>query len=119
MIFAREELRASMVGLSKAPNAATNPVFGPLTDLAEEGWDKVELVLRAGFRFFADNPSYVRLVRREAIDGGPPIPGESPTHGNYLTLLHTQRSPGEARAQAMRFRDEARRLGAALVRPLG
>jgi TetR/AcrR family transcriptional regulator len=36
----------------------------------EEGWDKVELVLRAGFRFFADNPSYVRLVRREAIDGG-------------------------------------------------
>lgn len=36
---------------------------------AERGWDKVELVLRAGFRFFADNPSYVRLVRREAIDG--------------------------------------------------
>jgi TetR/AcrR family transcriptional regulator len=36
----------------------------------KQGWDKVELVLRAGFRFFADNPSYVRLVRREAIDGG-------------------------------------------------
>ena len=36
----------------------------------EVGWDKVELVLRAGFRFFADNPSYVRMVRREAIDGG-------------------------------------------------
>ena len=36
----------------------------------ERGWDKVELVLRAGFRFFADTPSYVRLVRREAIDGG-------------------------------------------------
>ncbi len=36
----------------------------------EHGWDKVELVLRAGFRFFADTPSYVRLVRREAIDGG-------------------------------------------------
>lgn len=35
----------------------------------ERGWDKVELVLRAGFRFFADNPNYVRLVRREAIDG--------------------------------------------------
>ncbi len=36
----------------------------------ETGWDKVELVLRAGFAYFADNPAYVRLVRREAIDGG-------------------------------------------------
>ncbi len=34
------------------------------------GWAKVELVLRAGFAYFADNPAYVRLVRREAIDGG-------------------------------------------------
>lgn len=34
------------------------------------GWAKVEQVLRAGFRFFADNPAYVTLVRREAIDGG-------------------------------------------------
>jgi TetR/AcrR family transcriptional regulator len=33
-------------------------------------WEKVELVLRAGFEFFVDNPAYVRLVRREAIDGG-------------------------------------------------
>lgn len=38
--------------------------------IPEAGWPKVELVLRAGFRFFADNPHYVRLVRREAIDGG-------------------------------------------------
>lgn len=36
----------------------------------EQGWAKVELVLRAGFGYFADNPAYVRLVRREAIDGG-------------------------------------------------
>jgi AcrR family transcriptional regulator len=34
------------------------------------GWTKVEQVLRAGFGFFADNPAYVTLVRREAIDGG-------------------------------------------------
>lgn len=34
------------------------------------GWPKVEQVLRAGFGYFADNPEYVRLVRREAIDGG-------------------------------------------------
>lgn len=36
----------------------------------ERGWDKVESVLRAGFQFFTDTPALVRLVRREAIDGG-------------------------------------------------
>ena len=36
----------------------------------ERGLDKVELVVAAGFDFFADNPDYVRLVRREAIDSG-------------------------------------------------
>ena len=35
----------------------------------EQGWAKVELVLDAGFAYFADNPDYVRLVRRAAIDG--------------------------------------------------
>ena len=34
------------------------------------GLDKVQLVLDAGFRFFADNAEYVTLMRREAIDGG-------------------------------------------------
>ncbi len=36
----------------------------------EQGWAKVELILRAGFGYFVDNPAYVRLARREAIDGG-------------------------------------------------
>lgn len=34
------------------------------------GWDKMELVLRAGFALFEDHPDYVRLMRREALDGG-------------------------------------------------
>jgi len=34
------------------------------------GWEKIELVLTAGFGFFQDNGDYVRLMRREAIDGG-------------------------------------------------
>ena len=36
----------------------------------ETGWRKMELVIEAGFDFFADNPDYVRLMRREALDGG-------------------------------------------------
>lgn len=34
------------------------------------GWDKVELVLRVGFDLFAETPDYVRIMRREALDGG-------------------------------------------------
>lgn len=39
-------------------------------DSPATGWPKVELVLQAGFGYFADNPAYVTLMRREAIDGG-------------------------------------------------
>jgi AcrR family transcriptional regulator len=34
------------------------------------GWERFSAVLTSGFDLFVDNPSYVRLMRREALEGG-------------------------------------------------
>lgn len=39
-------------------------------DVPGTGWDKFAEVMSVGFDVFAENPSYVRLMRREALDGG-------------------------------------------------
>jgi TetR/AcrR family transcriptional regulator len=59
----RDVLLESFAAWIELVNQAT---VGP-----REGWPQVERVVRAAFRFFEERPEFVRLVRWEALEGGP------------------------------------------------
>ena len=62
------------------------------------------------------------LVPRDRLEflqprpGLPPVPGGSPTHGNFVALLSSWRFDAIARAQCARFLERGRELGS-IVRP--
>ena len=64
----KEAIYAEVFRIS--PRRVVDPGRGRRRAAPPTGWQKVDLVITAGFRFFEENPEFVRIVRREALDGG-------------------------------------------------
>lgn len=43
-------------------------VQGASDEAGHEGWSKVDFVITVGFNFFKENPEFVRMMRREALE---------------------------------------------------
>jgi TetR/AcrR family transcriptional regulator len=69
-----------------------------------EGWPMVDAMLTAGFHFFKEHPEFVRLVRREALEGSGRLGVElggvlQPLFARAVAFFEREMATGRLRAQ--------------------
>jgi AcrR family transcriptional regulator len=69
-----------------------------------EGWPMVDAMLMAGFHFFMEHPEFVRLVRREALEGSGRLGVElgavlQPSFARAVAFFEREMAAGHLRAQ--------------------